>query len=94
MSDTPPPEFPSFVVTAKDIYDLALKTSTQLTILLAQHGALDKDLREHQADSRVVHSDQESRLRALERGRWPLPTLATLIALASAIIAAIALMGK
>lgn len=31
-------------------------------------------------------ADHEARLRALERGRWPLPSLAALIALASLIV--------
>lgn len=33
------------------------------------------------------HADHETRIRALERGRWPLPSVAALIALASLIFA-------
>lgn len=34
-------------------------------------------------------ADHETRIRALERGRWPLPSLAALVALASLILAVI-----
>jgi hypothetical protein len=36
--------------------------------------------------------DHETRLRALERGRWPLPTLAVLVGLAGAVTSVIALL--
>ncbi|GII63532.1 hypothetical protein Skr01_36170 [Sphaerisporangium krabiense] len=40
-------------------------------------------------DIRSDHLDHETRIRALERNRWPLPSLAALIALASLILAVI-----
>lgn len=36
--------------------------------------------------------DHETRLRTLERGRWPLPTLAVLVGLAGAVTSVIALL--
>jgi hypothetical protein len=36
--------------------------------------------------------DHETRLRALERGRWPLPTLAVLVGLAGALTSVIAIL--
>jgi hypothetical protein len=41
-----------------------------------------------------VDADHETRLRALERGRWPLPAAGLLIALASAATAVVALLTR
>jgi hypothetical protein len=38
-------------------------------------------------------SDHEARIRALERNRWPLPSLAALVAVASLVIALINMIG-
>ncbi|MFI6904897.1 hypothetical protein ACIBKY_26790 [Nonomuraea sp. NPDC050394] len=72
---------------AREIYDQLLQTDRKLDKIdgkveqVAQaHGELAKDL-----------SDHESRIRTLERGRWPLPSLAALIALASLVLTLIAL---
>ncbi|MFE0132382.1 hypothetical protein ACFWY6_12540 [Streptomyces sp. NPDC059037] len=38
--------------------------------------------------------DHETRIRALERGRWPLPTIATLAGVAGAVTGAISLLAR
>ncbi|MEV0280445.1 hypothetical protein AB0I22_29205 [Streptomyces sp. NPDC050610] len=48
--------------------------------------------RSDQTDERL--SDHEQRLDALERGRWPLPTVAVLTGVAGAAIAMIALFQR
>jgi hypothetical protein len=40
------------------------------------------------------HQDHEARLRSLEKARWPLPSLAVLIALGSLITALSGLLAK
>lgn len=56
----------------KDIYDLLVATNTQLIELRAEVRDLVKQTEDH-----------EARIRALERGRWPLPALSVVIALAA-----------
>ncbi|MFI6534197.1 hypothetical protein ACIBHY_17180 [Nonomuraea sp. NPDC050547] len=72
---------------AREIYDQLLQTDRKLDKIdgkveqVAQaHGELAKDMNDH-----------EGRIRVLERGRWPLPSLAALIALASLVLTLIAL---
>ncbi|WP_433478135.1 hypothetical protein ACQPZP_14540 [Spirillospora sp. CA-142024] len=50
--------------------DRLTRIETKLDVLIAQHDR--------------VTADHEQRLRALERARWPLPSLAILVAAASA----------
>lgn len=38
--------------------------------------------------------DHETRIRALERGRWPLPTIATLAGIAGAVTGALSLLTR
>jgi hypothetical protein len=38
--------------------------------------------------------DHETRIRALERGRWPLPTIATLAGVAGAVTGAVSLLSR
>jgi hypothetical protein len=65
------------VITTADIYRQLIELTREMSEL---RGAVAK-LAEREKDI----DDHESRLRALERGRWPLPALAALIALASLI---------
>ena len=62
----------------KEIYDLLVATNTNVQLL----GADVKDL--------ITKSDDhEARLRALERGRWPLPALAAVMSIAALILTAL-----
>lgn len=60
----------------KEIYDLLVATNTHVQVLLGEV----KDLNS-KAD------DHEVRIRTLERGRWPLPSLAALVSVAALILA-------
>ncbi|MFD1940585.1 hypothetical protein ACFSKW_54940 [Nonomuraea mangrovi] len=58
--------------------------------LIRMEGKLDAIVLQHSTftqSSERVSGDHETRLRALEKGRWPLPSLAALVALASLILA-------
>lgn len=63
---------------AREIYDLLVDMRGQVSRLADQQVGVTDDIKDH-----------EARLRSLERGRWPLPTLGVLIALVSLIIAAL-----
>lgn len=81
---------PGVQIGAREIYD-ELKTVGS---------KVDKvDLKVDQVDSKVDGvvsevADHENRIRALERGRWPLPSLAALVALASLVLAVISFLQK
>ncbi|MEV4457002.1 hypothetical protein [Microbispora sp. NPDC049633] len=71
---------------AREIYDLLLRTDrkvdqidSKVEQVATAHAATVTDLADH-----------ESRIRALERGRWPLPSVAALVSLASLILAIVA----
>jgi hypothetical protein len=64
------------VITSRDIYDRVVEMSGKVDRLV------DRD-----QDTERTLNDHEARLRAQERTRWPLPALATLIALAAVAVA-------
>lgn len=68
------------VVTSRDIYDELVRMRQAVDRLVDRHDVLERESQDH-----------EARIRSLERGRWPLPSIATLVAIASLIVAAIAL---
>ncbi|WP_113699195.1 hypothetical protein [Nonomuraea lactucae] len=70
---------------AREIYDQLLATDRKVDAVRGEvqqvaqaHGELLKDLTDH-----------ETRIRVLERGRWPLPSLAAVISLVSVVLAVI-----
>lgn len=63
------------VITAREIYDQLVRVVAGLERLTGKHDDQTQDLHDH-----------ETRLRALERARWPLPALAVLVALASLVL--------
>ncbi|MFB4276030.1 hypothetical protein ACBJ59_12100 [Nonomuraea sp. MTCD27] len=78
------------VIGAREIYDQLLATDRKVDGIRGEvaqvaqaHGELTKD-----------QADHEARIRALERGRWPLPSLAAAIALASLVLTLITFMSK
>lgn len=74
---------PAVVIGLKEIYDQLVALNTKVEVLIGDV-----------ADQDTKVADHETRLRSLERARWPLPTLAVLVALASAAIAAITLLTR
>jgi hypothetical protein len=60
------------VITSREIYDAVVRLTGRVDVLIAQSEEVRHDLQDH-----------ETRLRALERGRWPLPAATILLALGS-----------
>lgn len=59
-------------ITAREIYDAVVRLTGRVDVLIEQQANTTHDVKDH-----------EARLRTLERGRWPLPALTIVIALAS-----------
>jgi hypothetical protein len=60
------------VITSREVYDAVVRLTGRVDVLISQQSATQSDVADH-----------ESRLRALERARWPLPSLAALLAIGS-----------
>jgi hypothetical protein len=89
------------VITLADIYKQMVQLTTRVDTALARADQADRIIAEHEAELRPLASaatqltDHEGRLRALERGRWPIASLTLVIALAGLGVAvAVALWGK
>lgn len=59
-------------ITSREIYDAVVRLTGRVDVLIEQQSATQHDV-----------SDHETRLRTLERARWPLPSLAVLASLAA-----------
>lgn len=66
------------VIGVREVYDAVLRLTVKIEALPGQIAELATD-----------RDDHEERLRTLEHGRWPLPALAVLIAIAAVIVAAV-----
>ena len=66
------------VITSRDIYDALIRLTDTVNRLVNAGDGYTEDLRDH-----------ETRLRALEATRWPVPTIAILVALASLVLGAV-----
>ena len=64
----------SVVIGPKEIYDAVQHVSSQMELMQQQ-----------MAEQGRRGDDHEARLRSLEKGRWPLPSLAVLISIASVV---------
>ncbi len=64
--------FVSVPIGAREIYDAVMRVSMQMERIEQQMAERVRELDDH-----------ESRLRSLEKGRWPLPALAVLLSAAS-----------
>jgi len=71
------------VIGAREVYDAVMRLTALVDRLSGQHTDAEGDLRDH-----------EARIRALERGRWPLPSLAALCGLAALVVSVLALLGR
>jgi len=82
---------------AREIYDKLNGVERQLSDvdrkvdrLVAGHDGLRADI----ADVRADIADHEARVRTLERGRWPLPSLAALVSIAALVVGLLGLLTK
>ncbi|MEV0396718.1 hypothetical protein [Polymorphospora rubra] len=73
---TAPDPMGPVVITTRDIYDALIRLTETVQRLVSKGD-------DHAADL----ADHEARLRALERGRWPLPAATVLISLAALAVA-------
>lgn len=69
---------PVVVIGLQQIYEAVVELKGTVSAVAIQHTEQGKDI-----------SDHELRIRALERGRWPLPALSILIAAASLALTAV-----
>ena len=82
---------------AREIYEAVVRLTTTVERLTAQHDDVQRDLMDHEVRLRALDAvpgfvtDHETRLRVLERGRWPLPAVTALLAIASVVVAIVAL---
>lgn len=63
---------------AREIYDQVVRLQVTVERMADQHVGTADDIKDH-----------EVRLRSLERGRWPLPSLAVLVSLVALLLAAL-----
>ena len=63
------------VVTAREIYDAVVRLTGRVDVLIEQQTATRQNVTDH-----------ETRLRSLERSRWPLHSAAVLISLAAVAV--------
>lgn len=71
------------VITAREIYDAVVRLTGRVDVLIEQQNTTSRDLQDHERNSAAAHQDFETRLRSLERARWPLPSLAAAVSLAA-----------
>ncbi|MEH1013040.1 hypothetical protein V6U90_08005 [Micromonospora sp. CPCC 206060] len=70
-------------ITAREVYDAVMKVAASVDRLVNQGDGHGEDIRDH-----------ETRLRALEAGRWPLPAASLLIGLAALGVALLPILTK
>ncbi len=63
------------VITAREVYDAVVRLTGRVDVMIAQSEA-----------ARTAVQDHESRLRSLEKARWPLPSAAILLSVAALFI--------
>ena len=69
-------QFGPIIITAREIYDAVIRVSAKIDTISLQVATMEAD-----------KADHERRLRSLERSRWPLPSVAALVAIAAVVIA-------
>lgn len=73
-------------ITAREIYDAVVRLTGRVDVLIEQHNGLSRDMQDHEKAAAATHKDFETRLRSLERARWPLPSLAAAVSLAALVL--------
>jgi len=80
---------PGVIITAREIYDSVVRLTGRIDVLIVQHADMQQDMIKHEQHADLRHADHEGRLRSLEKGRWPLPSLAALISVAALAVTVI-----
>lgn len=73
--NAPDPLFNGTTNIVKEIYDAVLRLTGKMETLISQHDEQRADIKDH-----------ETRIRQLESGRWPLPTLSVILAAAALVL--------
>jgi hypothetical protein len=76
-------------ITSREIYEAVVRLTGRVDVLIEQQTHIRLEIEELKKDLR----DHEDRLRILERGRWPLPALAAVVAIASLALAVFGLIN-
>lgn len=63
------------VISSREIYDAVVRLTGRVDVLIEQQSHTQADVVDH-----------EARLRALEKARWPLPSLAVVLSTAAIVI--------
>lgn len=74
---------PFIIIGLKEVYDAVMVLT----------GTVER-VANQQSDTRNDLADHETRIRSLERGRWPLPTIAALAGVGALIVAILALIYR
>jgi hypothetical protein len=88
------------LITLADIYKLVVGLAARVDTALSKHERTEQIVAEHDAELRPLAGaadrlvDHEARLRSLEKSRWPVQSVTILIALASAVVALVALITR
>jgi hypothetical protein len=62
-------------ITAREVYDAVVRLTGRVDVLISQQSTTQNEVQDH-----------ESRLRVLEKARWPLPSAAVLLSVAALIV--------
>jgi hypothetical protein len=74
------------VITSREIYDQLVRVVAAVERLADGLESQRRDLRDHETEHQRVESDHETRLRSLEKARWPLPALAVIVSIAALVL--------
>lgn len=88
MGTPQPPADPGVYISSSQMYQEVRGLATTMTRVENKLDSLCDDTR----DLRVALADHETRLRNLERSKWPLPAVGALTGIAGAVAAAVALL--
>jgi hypothetical protein len=62
-------------ITAREVYDAVIRLTGRVDVLISQQTSTQNEVQDH-----------ESRLRSLEKARWPLPSAAALMAFVALVL--------
>jgi hypothetical protein len=81
------------VIGPREIYDAVLRLQGSVDRLGDRHEAMVTSTAETVADLRAELADHETRIRAGERSRWPLPSLAVVVSLVAVVLGVLPLLA-
>lgn len=83
---------PVVVITLKEIWEAVTRLTGRVDVLIEHQNTTTRDLSDHEKASEAKHGDFETRLRSLERSRWPLPSLAAVVSIAALAVSVVMLL--